>query len=126
MLNIPAAAIPVAVGETREMLTATDRALLANVQLFAAVIEGAKAADAPIGLTQRLYARIASHGGKLLESRQDLQHLIGELTVVHAQSNQREVALGCPVGAPTKKDGEGFPEDPFFTGASLLVEEQPR
>jgi len=124
MLSIPAAAVPVVTGETRAMLTATDQALLAHAQLFVAVIEGARNSDAPIHLTQRLYSRIASHGGKLVEGREDLQRLIGELTAVHAQSDQREVALGCPGGAPTKKasDGEG---DGIFTGASLKREGQP-
>ncbi|WP_066793489.1 hypothetical protein [Sphingomonas soli] len=124
MLSIPVAAVPVVAGETRAMLTATDQALLAHAQLFAAVIEGARDSDAPIQLTQRLYSRIAAHGGKLIEGREDLQRLIAELTAVHAQSDQHEIALGCPGGAPTKKSGEDS-GDGIFTGANLKGDGQP-
>lgn len=113
MHKIQAAVIPVVAAETRAALVATDRALLAHAQMFVAIIEGAQGSDVPIHVTQDLYARIAAHGGKLVEGRDDLRHLISRLTAVKNRSDQHEVALGCPAGAPEKKAAE------FFTGASL-------
>jgi hypothetical protein len=121
MLTIPAAAVPVVAAETRAVLAATDQTLLAHVQLFASILQGAQSSDAPVNVTQRLYSRLATHGGKLVEGRGDLQRLIADLTTVHGQSDQSEVALGCPAGAPTKKAGG----DGFFTGADLDEQIQP-
>jgi hypothetical protein len=118
MLKIPAAAVPVVAAETRAALDATDRALLAHANMLVAVLEGARESDAPLNITQDLYARIHAHGGKLVEGREDLRQLITHMTAVKGMSDQSEVALGCPAGAP-KKASE------FFTGASLAGEAQP-
>jgi len=118
MHKIQAAVVPVVAAETRAILAATDRALLAHAQMFAAVIEGAQGSDVPMHITQDLYARIAAHGGKLIEGRDDLRQLIGRLTAVKNLSDQREVALDCPAGAPEKVAE-------FFTDARLEPTIQP-
>lgn len=117
MLRIQAAAVPVVAAETQAILAATDRALLAHAQMFVAVLEGAQGSNVPMHITQDLYARIAAHGGKLVEGRDDLRHLITRLTGIKNRSDQRELALGCPMGAPEA--------DAFFTDASLEAADQP-
>lgn len=117
MHTIPHAVVPVIAAETRAILTATDQALLAHAQLLAAVVQGASVSDLPISVTQDIYAQISAHGGRLVESRGELRRLIAKLTTVHENSNQREVATGCPAGLPKHADAV------FFTGASLT--EQP-
>jgi hypothetical protein len=100
MHKINEAAIPVVAAETRAILAATDKALLAHAQMLAAVVEGAQQSDVPISVTQELYARIMAHGSKIIEGRDDLRQLITRLTAIKNLSDQREVALGCPAGAP--------------------------
>ncbi|WP_404335539.1 hypothetical protein AB2M62_16500 [Sphingomonas sp. MMS12-HWE2-04] len=111
MFDIPVAAVPVVADETRTMLHATDRALLAHASLLTAVIESAQTSNLPIGVTQALYSRIMAQGGKLVEGREDLRGLIAQLTAVKNRSNQKEVATGCPNGLPDAAT--------FFTEAKL-------
>lgn len=111
MFKIPAAAVPVVADETRTMLHATDRALLAHANLLTAVLESAQGSELPISVTQDLYARIMAQGGKLVEGREDLRGLISQLTAVKNRSNQKEVATGCPNGLPEATT--------FFTDAKL-------
>jgi len=117
MHKIQSAVVPVVAAETRAILAATDQALLAHANMFAAVIEGATGSDLPMNVTQDLFSRIVTHAGKLVESREDLRQLVASLTAVKNGSDQREVALGCPAGAPKVAD--------FFTAASLAPARQP-
>lgn len=121
MHHISESAVTVVVGDTRAVLKATDETLLAHAHMFASVIEGVTASDLPIGISQNLYARLIAHGGKILEGREDLRQLIGCLTSIKNESNQRELATGCPNGLP---EVEKTAPD-FFTGASLDAERQP-
>lgn len=116
MLTIPAAAVPVVTAETRAILTATDQALLAHANMFAAVLESARDSDVPMHVTQDIYARIAAHAGKLVEGREDLRQLIVRMTAIKNRSDQKEVATGCPGGAP---EAPSIAAPDFFTGASL-------
>ncbi|MBB4101478.1 hypothetical protein [Sphingomonas kyeonggiensis] len=117
MLRIPSAMLPVVTAETRNILAATDQALLAHCNLFAAVLEGARSSDVPLHVSQGIYARIIAHGSKLIEGREDMRQIVARMLAVKEQSDQREVALGCPAGAPSKVDGTDGIE--FFTGATL-------
>lgn len=116
MLTIPAAAVPVVAAETRAILAATDQALLAHANMFAAVLEGAQGAVLPLHVTQDLYKRIQAHGATLISGREELRQLITQLTAVKNRSDQKEVATGCPGGAP-ESSPDAAPS--FFTGASL-------
>jgi hypothetical protein len=98
--NIPAAAVPVVAEETRAILAATDKALLAHAHLLAAVLEGVQGSDLPVSISQDMLARIVAHGGKLVDGREDLRRLITTLTAVKNHSDQKEVATGCPNGLP--------------------------
>ena len=118
MHKIQSAVVPVVAAETRAILAATDQALLAHANMFAAVIEGAAGSDLPMNVTQELFSRIVTHAGKLVENREDLRQLVARLTAVKNGSDQREVALGCPAGAPEKVAE-------FFTAASLAPVSQP-
>lgn len=100
MIKIPASAIPVISDEARTILSATDKALLAHANMFAAVLETLGASGLPIATTQELYGCIAAHGGKLVDGRGDLQRIIAKLTAIKNRSDQKEVALGCPAGFP--------------------------
>lgn len=115
MLKIPAAAVPVVAAETRTILAATDQALLAHAQMFAAVLEGAQGSDLPLGVTQDLLARIHAHGAKLVSGREDLRQLVTHMTAVKNQSDQSEVATGCPGGAPERPSAAPS----FFTDAAF-------
>lgn len=100
MIKIPSAAVPVVADEARAILAATDQALLGHANLFAAILEGARGSDMPLNMSQALFTRVAAHGGKLVQSREDLRQLITELTAVKNRSDQKEVATGCPNGLP--------------------------
>lgn len=102
-------AVRVVAADTQAALKATDQALLAHAQMLASVIEGIAQSNLSIGVTQDLYERMLAHGGKIVEGRDDLRHVITRLTAVKDRSNQREVATGCPMG---------FPDD-AFTSATL-------
>ncbi|RYG88964.1 MAG: hypothetical protein EON59_02715 [Alphaproteobacteria bacterium] len=115
MLTIPAAAVPIVAAEARNVLAATDRALLAHAQMFAAVLEGAQGSDLPLNATQDLFARIHAHGGKLMSGREDLRQLVTHLTAVKERSDQKELATGCPGGAPERPSAAPR----FFTDAAL-------
>jgi hypothetical protein len=103
--------------ETRSAVTATDHAIHAGTQLLASLIEGAAEADLPISAKQRLFAQAHAHSGKLVEGRQGLCDLIAYMTAVKNNSDQREVALGCPKGLP-ENEATAIPS--FFTGAALV------
>ena len=105
MHRLTQSAVQVVAADTQAALKATDQALLAHAQMLASVIEGAGKSDLSIGTTQDLYSRLMAHGGKLVDSREDLRQLISRLTVVKDRSNQREVATGCPVGYPDEPMG---------------------
>lgn len=115
MHHISETAVTVVVGDTRALLRATDQTLLAHAHMLASVIEGVTASDLPINVSQDLYSRILAHGGKIVESREDLRQLISCLTLIKHKSNQRELATGCPNGLPAVETT--MPE--FFTGANL-------
>lgn len=120
MHNIPANVVTVVAADTRAILHATDEALLANAQMLASVIQGVRASDLPINITQELYSRIVAHGGKIVEGREDLKDIISTLTWVKKNSTQREMDSGCPLGFPEfTEGGDGGDGDGFFTGATL-------
>lgn len=122
MFTIPAAVVPVVVAETRTILAATDQALLAHAHMFAAVLEGAAGADLPLHLTQDLYTRIQAHGAKLIAGREDLRQLVTHMTAVKNHSDLKEMATGCPGGAPETPAGAA---PGFFTDASIEDVRQP-
>lgn len=105
--------------ETRSAVTATDRAIHAGSQLLTSLVEGAAGSELPISATQRLFAQAHAHSGKLVEGRQGLCDLITSMTAVKNNSDQREVALGCPKGLP-ENEATAIPS--FFTGATLVSE----
>ncbi|RSY90701.1 hypothetical protein DAH66_01660 [Sphingomonas koreensis] len=121
MHHISESAVTVVVGDTRAVLKATDETLLAHAHMLASVIEGMTASDLPISISQDLYARLIAHGGKIVEGREDLRQLISRLTAIKNESDQRELATGCPNGLPEIE--RATPN--FFTGASLDAERQP-
>lgn len=120
MHKIPANAVTVVAAETQAILRATDAALLAHAQMLASVVEGVSGSDLPITLTQDIYARIVAHGSKIVEGREDLKQLIARMTAIKNESDQKEMASGCPKGLPSI---HATPD--FFTGASLKSERQP-
>jgi hypothetical protein len=100
MFAIPTAAVSVVAHETRNILAATDKALLAHAHLLAAVLEGVHGSDLPIQVSQDMLVRVFAHGGKLVDGRENLRQLITTLTAVKNNSDQKEVATGCPNGLP--------------------------
>lgn len=121
MHHITESAVTVVVGDTRAVLQATDQTLLAHAHMLASVIEGVSTSNLPINVSQDLYARLIAHGGKIVEGREDLRRLIGCLTAIKNESDQRELATGCPNGLPEVERTSPS----FFTGASLGAERQP-
>ncbi|WP_296615762.1 hypothetical protein [Sphingomonas sp.] len=93
--------VRVVAADTQAALKSTDQALLAHVQMVPSVLETADGSDLPLAVTQDLHSRIATHGGKLVEGREDRRQLITRLPLVKDRSDQREVATGCPGGALT-------------------------
>lgn len=104
MHHLTESAVKVVASDTQAMLKATDQALLAHAQLLASVIEGVGQSNLSIGTSQDLFSKLMTHGGKLVESREDLRQLITRLTLVKDRSDRREVATGCPVGFPAMAD----------------------
>ena len=121
MHHISENAVTVVAGDTRAILRATDQTLLAHAHMLASVIEGVSASNLPMNVSQDLYARIIAHGGKIVEGREDLRQLVSRLTAIKNESDQRELATGCPNGLPESE--KAAPS--FFTGASLDAEWQP-
>lgn len=113
MFTIPPTTLLGVAADTRAALAATDQALLAHVQLFGSLLEGAAGTELPVGITQDLYSTMAAHGGTLVEGRDRLRHLVTRLTAVKEQSDQREMAIGCPNGLPEVERKAGN----FFTDA---------
>lgn len=113
MFTIPQSSMLGVAADTRAALKATDQALLAHAQLFVSLLEGAAGAELPIGITQDLYSTMTEHGGSLVEGRGKLRHLVTRLTAVKEQSDQCEVAIGCPNGLPQVERKAGD----FFTDA---------
>lgn len=121
MHHISENAVTVIAGDTRALLRATDQALLAHAHMLASVIEGVSTSSLPINVSQDLYARLIAHGGKIVEGREDLRQLVSRLTTIKNESDQRELATGCPNGLPQAETAAPG----FFTGASLDAERQP-
>lgn len=121
MYHLPPSTVLALAAETRSAVSATDCALHAGTQLLASLIESAAGTDLPISATQRLFAQAHAHSGKLVEGRQGLCDLITSMTVLKNNSDQREVAFGCPKGLP---DNEATAMPDFFTGAKLASEPQ--